>query len=143
MFYCLVHILLQLIDPRSVLVPSFLSSPTICIAPILSTNLFVGPLIITPLRFGDTSRVSLNENPCDAVVEVLSVSSGGDSDVDVGGGDGGVHKGSSGLVVQSTLHNISSGFLVQSSGSGSVDGPSVSSDVGKLLFALLLLLSLR
>jgi len=91
----------------------------------------------------DTSRVSLNENSCGTVVEVLLVSSGDG----VGGGDGGLHKGSSGLVVQSTLHNISSGFLVQSSGSGSVAaGPSVSSvdgsDVGKLLFAMRLL-SLR
>jgi hypothetical protein len=56
---------------------------------------------MTPLRFGDTSRVSLNENPCDAAeVEVLLVSSGVGSGVG-GGGDGGVHKGSSGLAVQS------------------------------------------
>ena len=60
----------------------------------------MGPLIITPLRFGDTSRVSLNENSCSAAgVEVLLVSSGAGSGV--GGGEGGVHKGSSGLAVQS------------------------------------------
>jgi len=45
--------------------------------------LFVGPLIMTPLRFGDTSRVSLNENSGGTVMDVLLVSSG----AGVGGGD--------------------------------------------------------
>ena len=59
----------------------------------------------------------MNENSCGAVVEVLLVSSGAGSGV--GGGDGGLHEGPSGLVVQSTWHNISFGFLVHN-GSGGI-----------------------
>jgi hypothetical protein len=64
-----VNILLQPFESHlSVFVPSFLSSPSICIVPVLSTNLFVAPVITIPLRFGDTSRTSLNENPEPLVV---------------------------------------------------------------------------
>jgi hypothetical protein len=83
--------------------------------PKLSTNLFVGHVITTPFRFGDTSRVSLNENSRGAVGEMLLASSG----ANVGGGDAGLHERSSGLVVQSTWHNISCGFLIHN-GSGTV-----------------------
>ena len=74
----------------------------------------------------------MNENSCGAAeLEVLLASSGAGSGANiVGAGDAGLHEGSSGLVVQSTWHNISFGFLIHN---GSGTGPSVSSGSGEVI----------